>query len=75
MWSIVSSESTVPKAKFVVTLVTLDGKRRRQSCPNTPAGCCELATSPSPLRAQRDLLTTIPGIGEATAAVLIAELF
>ena len=28
-----------------------------------------------PLRRQRDLLTTIPGIGEATAAVLIAELF
>jgi transposase len=27
------------------------------------------------LRTQRDLLTTIPGIGEATAAVLIAELF
>lgn len=27
------------------------------------------------LRQQRDLLTTIPGIGEATAAVLIAELF
>jgi transposase len=27
------------------------------------------------LRAQRDLLTTIPGIGESTAAVLIAELF
>lgn len=27
------------------------------------------------LRSQRDLLTTIPGIGEATAAVLIAELF
>jgi transposase len=27
------------------------------------------------LRAQRDLLTTIPGIGEATAALLIAELF
>ena len=27
------------------------------------------------LRDQRDLLTTIPGIGEATAAVLIAELF
>jgi transposase len=27
------------------------------------------------LRAQRDLLTTIPGIGETTAAVLIAELF
>lgn len=27
------------------------------------------------LRAQRDLLTTIPGIGEATAATLIAELF
>lgn len=27
------------------------------------------------LRAQRDLLTTIPGIGNATAAVLIAELF
>lgn len=27
------------------------------------------------LRAQRDLLTTIPGIGAATAAVLIAELF
>lgn len=28
-----------------------------------------------PLRQQRDLLTSIPGIGEATAAVLIAELF
>jgi len=28
-----------------------------------------------PLRGQRELLTTIPGIGEATAAVLIAELF
>lgn len=27
------------------------------------------------LRAQRDLLTTIPGIGDTTAAVLIAELF
>lgn len=27
------------------------------------------------LRDQRDLLTTIPGIGDATAAVLIAELF
>jgi transposase len=27
------------------------------------------------LREQRDLLTSIPGIGEATAAVLIAELF
>lgn len=27
------------------------------------------------LRGQRDLLTTIPGIGEATAALLIAELF
>jgi transposase len=27
------------------------------------------------LRQQRDLLTTIPGIGETTAAVLIAELF
>ncbi len=27
------------------------------------------------LRAQRELLTSIPGIGEATAAVLIAELF
>ena len=27
------------------------------------------------LRAQRDLLTSIPGIGHATAAVLIAELF
>ena len=27
------------------------------------------------LRAQRDLLTTIPGIGAATAAVLLAELF
>lgn len=27
------------------------------------------------LRAQRDLLITIPGIGEATAAILIAELF
>ena len=29
----------------------------------------------SGLRAQRDLLTTIPGIGATTAAVLIAELF
>jgi transposase len=27
------------------------------------------------LRAQRDLLTSIPGIGEATAALLLAELF
>ena len=27
------------------------------------------------LRVQRDLLTTIPGIGEATAALLLAELF
>ena len=27
------------------------------------------------LRAQRDLLTSIPGIGESTAAVLLAELF
>lgn len=27
------------------------------------------------LRAQRDLLTSIPGIGDATAAVLLAELF
>ena len=27
------------------------------------------------LRAQRELLTSIPGIGDATAAVLIAELF
>jgi transposase len=27
------------------------------------------------LRAQRDLLSTIPGIGEATAALLLAELF
>ena len=27
------------------------------------------------LRGQRDLLTTIPGIGETTAAILIAELF
>ena len=27
------------------------------------------------LRAQRDLLTSIPGIGEATAALLVAELF
>jgi transposase len=27
------------------------------------------------LRAQRDLLVTIPGIGEATAAILIADLF
>lgn len=27
------------------------------------------------LRAQRDLLTTIPGIGDATAALLLAELF
>jgi transposase len=27
------------------------------------------------LRAQRDLLTTLPGIGETTAAVLLAELF
>lgn len=27
------------------------------------------------LRSQRDLLTSIPGIGESTAAVLLAELF
>ena len=27
------------------------------------------------LRAQRDLLSTIPGIGQATAALLLAELF
>jgi transposase len=33
----------VAKAKFVSTLLTPDGKRRRKSCPNTPAGFDELA--------------------------------
>jgi len=33
----------VAKAKFVVALLTPDGKRRRKSCPNTPAGFTELA--------------------------------
>lgn len=34
----------IAKAKFVVTLVTADGRRRRKSCPNTPAGFAELAS-------------------------------
>jgi transposase len=34
----------IAKATFVVTLVTPDGKRRRKSCPNTPAGFHALAT-------------------------------
>jgi transposase len=34
----------IAKAKFVVTLQTPDGKRRRKSCPNTPAGFAQLAT-------------------------------
>jgi len=33
----------IAKAKFDVTLLTSDGKRRRKSCPNTPAGFAELA--------------------------------
>ena len=33
----------IAKAKFVVTLQLPDGKRRRQSCPNTPAGFAQLA--------------------------------
>lgn len=33
----------IAKAQFVVTLLTPDGKRRRKSCPNTPAGFAELA--------------------------------
>jgi transposase len=33
----------IAKAKFVVTLLTPEGKRRRKSCPNTPAGFAELA--------------------------------
>ena len=33
----------IAKAKFVVTLLTAEGKRRRKSCPNTPAGFAELA--------------------------------
>ena len=32
----------IAKAKFVVVLLTPDGKRRRKSCPNTPAGFAEL---------------------------------
>ena len=40
-----------------------------------PAADSRSSRSASGLRAQRDLLTTIPGIGEATAAILIAELF
>lgn len=34
----------IAKAKFVVILLTPDGKRRRKSCPNTPAGFAELGT-------------------------------
>jgi transposase len=33
----------IAKAKFVSTLLTPDGTRRRKSCPNTPAGFAELA--------------------------------
>jgi transposase len=33
----------IAKAKFVVTLQLPDGKRRRKSCPNTPAGFAQLA--------------------------------
>jgi transposase len=32
----------IAKAKFVVALLTPDGKVRRKSCPNTPAGFAEL---------------------------------
>src|SRR3990170_5767922 len=32
----------IAKAKFVSTLLTPEGKRRRKSCPNTPAGFAEL---------------------------------
>jgi transposase len=34
----------IAKAKFEVALLTPDGKRRRKSCPNTPAGFAQLAT-------------------------------
>jgi transposase len=34
----------IAKAKFDVALLTPDGKRRRKSCPNTPAGFAQLAT-------------------------------
>src|SRR5918994_926702 len=54
--------SDIGKTKFHVTLLFEDGTRRRKACANSPAGCA-------------DLLTTIPGIGEATAALLLAELF
>jgi transposase len=33
----------IAKAKFVVTLQTPEGKRRRKSCPNSPAGFAQLA--------------------------------
>ena len=33
----------IAKAKFEVALLTPDGKRRRKSCPNTPAGFAQLA--------------------------------
>lgn len=32
----------IAKAKFVVALLTADGRLRRKSCPNTPAGFAEL---------------------------------
>jgi len=34
----------IAKAKFVVALLTADGKVRHKSCANTPAGCADLAT-------------------------------
>jgi transposase len=34
----------IAKAKFAVTLVMPDGKRRRKTCANTPTGFAELAT-------------------------------
>jgi transposase len=63
----------VAKAKSNVTLLFPDGRRRREVCANKPAGCAELLTWLT--HAQRDLLTSIPGIGEATPAPLIAERF
>jgi hypothetical protein len=33
----------IAKAKFTVPLLTPDGKQRRKTCPNTPAGFDELA--------------------------------
>ena len=60
----------VVRASIETLLATLDGqiadlKRRIASHLDQHPG----------LRAQRDLLLTIPGIGDTTAAVLIAELF